>query len=281
MNPKPKQRQFEIEIPIAGPRDAVWRAISEARGLANWFAYRAEVEPGVGGRVLWEWPGLHKWPLRIEGWQPNEALRLSYPSSVDDGLGGKLPLFVDFELRGSGGTTTLRLVHHGFGPQASFDAEYDGIRTGWPAELGSLKLYLERHLGRERMLAHAQTSIGGTLDDGWRALTSSRGLGAKSNLAALEVGDRLTIELDGCDPMQGHVLTRADAFRGITAQIENLDDGFLHVWCEPGGGAARAWIGLALYEGPRARVERFQRAFDELFVRLFATASAASAKVRA
>jgi uncharacterized protein YndB with AHSA1/START domain len=275
MTPQPQQRQFEIEVPIAAPREDVWRAISEADGLANWFAYHAEVVPGAGGRVLWEWPGLHSWPLRIEAWKPGEALRLSYPSAVDDGRGGKVPLFVDFELTGAGGTTTLRLVHHGFGPQASFDGEYDGIRTGWPAELASLKHYLERHRGRERMLAHAQAYVGGTIDDGWRALCSARGLGARSNLDASKPGDRVTLALEGAEAMSGVVLTRSDTFHGRTVRVESLDDAFLHVWCEPGPGKPRAWIGLALYEGSRERVDRYQRAFDALFARLFATQAVA------
>jgi len=272
-----QHRHFEMDLEIAAPRAEVWQAISEARGLASWFAYRAEVEPGQGGRVLWDWPG-HAWPLRIEDWKPGQALRLSYDSSVADGRGGKVPLYVDFELRGGGGTTTLRLVHHGFGPEASFDGEYDGISHGWPAELSSLKLYVERHLGRERMLAHKEARIA-SLDEGWRALTGPRGLAVEPGVEGLKPGDPFTCAFEGTERVEGRILTRSRGrFDGLTAQLTSLDDAFFHLWCEPGGGKPRAWIALSLYEGPPERIERIQRAFDGLFQRLFAEQPASGAR---
>ena len=195
---------------------AVWRALSDADEVARWFAPQAAIEPGVGGRVLWEWPGAFTWTQQIEVWQPLERLRTSYASGVDDGHGGKVPLVIDFELSGTGGTTKLRLVHRGFGPQASFDAEYDGIRGGWPTELGSLKLYLERHRGRERRLAWSYTAIGCSVDEGWRALCGPRGLGAHSGIEALKVGDGFTIALQGADPIQARVHQRSATFDGVS-----------------------------------------------------------------
>ncbi len=51
----PSPRQFEMKLEIEAPRDVVWSAISEADEISRWFAPHVEVDPGVGGRMLWQW----------------------------------------------------------------------------------------------------------------------------------------------------------------------------------------------------------------------------------
>jgi uncharacterized protein YndB with AHSA1/START domain len=45
------QRSIEREIFICAEPDRVWRAITEAEEIVNWFALEAESEPDVGGYI--------------------------------------------------------------------------------------------------------------------------------------------------------------------------------------------------------------------------------------
>ena len=185
-------REFEMKIDIAAPRAAVWKAITTDTELRRWFPPEAEVSPGVGGEVLWRWNEHFSWPQQIEIWEPESRLRTRYDSTVEDGGGGRRPLFVDFLLEGEGGRTTLRLVQSGFGPEAAFDHEYDGISRGWPVELRSLRLYLEQHAGKDRRLAWAKTAIRLDADEAWRRLTADDGLacGALGSFEGSSVASR-------------------------------------------------------------------------------------------
>ena len=56
-----KTRAVETTLEIEAPREAVWKALTEASELVRWFPLEAEVEPRVGGRywISWrnEWQG--------------------------------------------------------------------------------------------------------------------------------------------------------------------------------------------------------------------------------
>lgn len=259
-------RQFEMQIDIQATTDAVWRAIAEAREIARWFAPDAIVEPRVGGRLVWQWGQAHTWSQTIEAFEPGRHLRTRYDSVVDDGNGGKRPLFVDFHLEGRGGVTTLRLVHSGFGPEADFDGEYHGISGGWPVELRSLRLYLQRHRHRDRMLAWQTCTTSLPPEAAWQKLTAPDALAAPRLLESNE-GAPFALEVPGAGRIEGTTLfVPGREFSGIA---RNLDDGWFRVHCEPWNGATQIWLWLAVYEGTRARVERYQRAFEQLLQRLF------------
>jgi uncharacterized protein YndB with AHSA1/START domain len=270
MKPSPA-RQFETEIRIAAPRDAVWRALAEAREIARWFAPTVEVEPGVGGRILWEWGRHHSWSNTIESWQPGQHLRTRYDSPVDDGRGGKRPLFVDFHLQGDGGVTTLRLVHSGFGPEAAFDAEFDGISSGWPVELRSLRHYLENHRGRDRQLAWATRSTQDAPAEVWRRLVGADGFAAPG-LTAIAAAGRYRLVVPGAGPIEGSVLF-SPSEREFSGVADNLGKGWLRLHCERWAGATQVWVWLALYGSTAERVASFQTAFDRLLDRVVPAAA--------
>jgi len=97
---------------VAGPE--------HRRRIASWFAPITRATPGVGGSVFVRW-----------GRRAEEA-----PPSV-----------VDHFLQGAGGSTVLRLVHSGFGPESSFDDEYDSTGSAWPIFLTMLKHSVELGIG--------------------------------------------------------------------------------------------------------------------------------------
>lgn len=263
MTPSP-DRQFQLDLPIAAPPEAVWRAVSEAGEIARWFAPRVEVQPGPGGRMVWDWGGGIAWPHTIERWEPGARLRTRYDSQVEVEGGGRAPLFVDFEVRGQGGATTLRLVHSGFGPDARFDEEFDGVSRGWSIELLSLRHYLEHHAGRDRALCRGTVAIEGTADEAWAALAGAPGL---EGLRDARPGERVALSIGGA-PVEGAVLGRAGSHE-LALDAENLGHGFLRVAVERCGGELMAWVWLGLWGRPAGEQRRYRDAIRALLARAF------------
>lgn len=274
---KPTSRQFEMQLEIAAPRGAVWSAISSDTELRRWFAPDAKVVPRVGGEILWRWGDLHAWPQVIEIWEPGSRLRTRYDSSIVDGEGGKLPLFLDFFLEGEGGRTTLRLVHSGFGPEATFDEEYDGISRGWPVELRSLRLYLERHAGLDRRLAWCTTTIDLAPAEAWERLTGEEGLAAGSALDALTEGDPFRFTTPAGDVFEGLALCcESRAFSGVAT---SHGDGFLRIAVEKCGGEHQVWLWLAAYGPAGPGLDELEARWSTMLERLFSASGTMSAGV--
>lgn len=265
-------REFTTEIQIQAPPSAVWDAIASGEELVRWFAPEARVEPGVGGEVVWSWAPHHVWPQRILVWEPGRRLRTSYDSGVTGEDGARRPLFIDFRLEGHGGTTTLRLVQSGFGPEAAFDQEYEGISRGWPVELRSLRLYLERHRGVPRRVAWSTADTELAPAAAWERLSGPQGLGCGTQAQSLAEGAELRFTTADGDELAGRVLQCHPG--ELTAEIESLGGAWLRASVDRWGDVTRAWLWLATYGRPEAEVQGFQQRFDALLERLFAPAAA-------
>ena len=208
------------------------------------------MQPGVGGEISWTWRDLYHWPQTIEIWEPGSRLRTRYDSGVDDGRGGKHPLFVDFQLEGQGGRTTLRLVQSGFGADAAFDQEFDGISKGWPVELRSLRLYLEAHAGQDRQLAWCTAEIDISPDEAWERLTGSEGFACGPRIDESAEGDAFRMETRDGDTFEGRALfCFPREFSGVD---ENHGGAFFRLLIEDCGGGNRAWLWLASSCEPRS-----------------------------
>ena len=267
MTPHDPDRTFETELHLAAPRDAVWEAIATDAGLASWFAPTAHVEPRVGGEVVWDWGGHHRWAQRIEILEPGVRLKTRYDSPVDDGAGGKKPLFIDFLLEGDGGTTTLRLVQSGFGPEAAFDEEYDGISRGWPVELESLRLYLEKHRGETRRVVWCTADLDMESDAAWERLAGEEGFAVGADLATLAKGDPLRVEGADGDVYEGRVLDAVP--RALAAELDGFGGAFFRLCVERWGGLAHAWLWLGAYGAEESELERLRDLWTARLERLF------------
>lgn len=137
-----EDRRLELSILIEATPEEVWRAITEGEGITRWFAPEARVEPGMGGTILLSWgPGMEG-VAPITAWEPGRRFAWT------ERAGSELPKVCEFVIEtAEGGKTVLRLVQSGFGPDASFDAEYDSAAGGWQAFLQLLRLDLEVHRG--------------------------------------------------------------------------------------------------------------------------------------
>lgn len=260
-----KRPDYVHELEIAAAPQAVWRALSEARELERWFPPQAQCDERVGGALVWDWTGMHRWKHVIEVFEPGRCLRTRYDSPVPDERGGRLPLYVEFQLEGRGGSTRLRLVHSGFGADARFDHEYDGIRGGWPVELGSLKLYLERHAGKQRRAAWSVAAVPQPVETTWRALWGPSGLGAP-DVPDLGPGHALRFELAGAGEFRGQVLTHGMPYV-LSARADNLDGAFFHISMEGARAPTRVWAWFATWGRDEHEIAHWQRGLDALLVR--------------
>lgn len=274
-------RTAEERIEIGAPVEAVWRALTEAGEIERWFSPQARVTPGVGGKIWWSWEGMFDWEQRIEIWEPNRHLRTSYtqtgpgatpqadPDPEDDRR--VVQLAIDFYLEGQGGVTVLRVVHSGFGADASWDMEYGGVRRGWHFELRSLRHYLEKHPGVERKVAWARKTVKLAADEAWELLLGPDGFVPGVDLAKLQPGGDYSLSAAG-EVFQGVIQTLAPPFE-LSGTVIDLGDALLRIAVEPGHGDAAGplmvWLWVATYGLTQERVDKINERMQGLLDRLF------------
>jgi uncharacterized protein YndB with AHSA1/START domain len=64
------RRSVEAELEIHSPVEAVWRALTDAAELENWFPPAACVEEGAGGSIELIRDDQMKTRMPIEIWEP-------------------------------------------------------------------------------------------------------------------------------------------------------------------------------------------------------------------
>lgn len=254
-------RAVEREITIDAPAATVWKAITDAEELARWFPLQAKVEPRVGGTMWLSWGDLYEDASRIEVWESERHLRITFPVE-DPGA-----LATDYYLVGKGGTTVLRVVTSGFGPGEDWDEHVTGVAHGWDFELLGLKHYLERHRGENRQVAWARVPINTTVEAAWHRLTGPGGWLGEQGLTDLTAGDRLAVEAPG-GSLDGTVRLWQPP-RQLAATVQNWNDALFRVEIHAaGGGSAVAW--LSTYGIATARVTELQAAWRRTLPAAFA-----------
>ena len=213
-------RKHEIAIEIAASPDDVWDAVATAEGVASWFAPVAKVEPGQGGSVTFSWGGGMEGTGRIDVWEPGKHLQV-----VNDRAPGEPPSVVDYFIEGTGGTTTMRLVHSGFGASASFDGEFESTGRAWPVFLQMMKHSVERGIGACRNVT-LFSMLSGTRAEAWAAMRGPGGIDALCR--------------DG-------VVRHFDATGLCCVEFPKPKDAMLAVFCESCGGSAMLTLTWLLY----------------------------------
>ncbi|WP_164018075.1 SRPBCC family protein [Pyxidicoccus trucidator] len=250
-----KTRSLEKQVKIKAPRDAVWRAITEADQIVRWFALDAKVKPGVGGFVWLSWPGMAG-EERIDVWEQGTHFRTSNPARPQ--------VATDWYVEGEGGETTLRLVHSGFGEGADWDAEYDSLDRGWSVFFQNLKHMLERHPGAPGQQVMVPVPVGNVgLEQAWQCLLGPGVLGLERTgertfKARSVTGEALEGEVDLWMPPRA---------LGIT--VKNWNDARFTVDINGCDGEVRVWVCLLTWGLDAPAVEalrsRWQPALEGMF----------------
>lgn len=186
-----RSHHFEVEIQ-ASPEE-VWDLITTGEGIKRWFAPEASVTPGEGGKIFLSWgPGMEgEAPITI--WEPGR--RFGWKEQHGDAPPKTVEMILEAK---SGGTTILRLVHSGFGADASFDNEYDSTLGGWRSflrliqhECAENQSLPARHLFRMQFLERDRVQLLQTL---------------LARIGYSQTGDRYTAHVPNGPAIQGRVL---------------------------------------------------------------------------
>jgi uncharacterized protein YndB with AHSA1/START domain len=227
-------RKHEVKIEIAASPAEVWEAIATGQGIQSWFCPIASVEPGAGGKTTIKWTeGMEASP-RIEIWEPDRHLQTS-----SDRPAPAPPNVVDYFIEGSGGATTLRLVHSGFGESADFDGEYESTGGAWPVFLKLLKHSVEHGVKASRNV---------TL---FRMLPDS----------AATAWEKLTPHLTG---VQRHFSPTSHC-----SCFEQEDGAMIGIFCESCGGAAMLTLMHLLYGVSTEKAEAVREHWSGILNQLF------------
>jgi uncharacterized protein YndB with AHSA1/START domain len=275
------ERRVETSFELDAPVDAVWKALTDAEELSNWFPPYAEVKPGVGGHIRFVWDEKQDWTSAIGAWEPNKHLRVialeaTPPEKAEqakkDGFYCPFPVAVDYYLEDHGNRTTLRLVHSGFSTDAAWDSQYDGTKRGWATELRGLKHYLEQHRGTKRVVVRATCKIADmSVADAWQRLTGPQALVAQGDLAGRGVGDRYAIGTSTGDRLEGEIRL-SNPPNDLCATVENLNNALLRIRVDDGcltAPESQVNLYLSTYGLPADQTDglgqRWQTMLDEVF----------------
>jgi uncharacterized protein YndB with AHSA1/START domain len=283
----PDERHIDTQIEIDAPVDAVWRALTEAEGLMNWFPPKAEVKPGVGGSIRSVWNEQQDWTAGIGAWDPNKHLQVIWaeatpPEKIEEakkaGFYSPLRIAVDHYLNArDGGGTVLRLVQTGFSTDSAWDNQYDGTVRGWAYQLRGLKHYLEHHADSTRVVVDAKKVLDGIpLAEAWNRLMSADGLLAVGNAGDLRVGDRYSFTTTAGDTFDGEVRIMNPP-RDFCGTIDNLNDAFIRLAVDEGCMSQpqdEVNIFISTYGLPRTQTDGLQQRLRSMLDQLYAAAPA-------
>jgi uncharacterized protein YndB with AHSA1/START domain len=118
---------FVMEVTIAAPVDAVWRALREPEQIRRWHG--------------WHFDGLDK---EIEVIYRDNVVESAEERWLEIQGNDR------FQLTDLGGTTGLKLTRAPKGANPDWEAYYDDINEGWTTFIHQLKFALERHPSTDR-----------------------------------------------------------------------------------------------------------------------------------
>ncbi len=238
-------RTIETSLEIAAPAPEVWRALTEADALTNWWPLEARVKPGAGGTMWMSWGKPYEFETKIEVWEPQRRLRAVYEAP------GAAPIGMEYILEGRAGATTLRLVHSGLSGDPSWDGMYDGTRRGWRACLGDLKRWLEGHREERRSIVLLRrVTPGRTRAETWGVLFSARGLLARGSIEGLSSGDTLDFTTVWGERLAGRVVVH-EAPIELIAELRAHGGSVLRINQDDFGESRDVWFSCSAW-GERA-----------------------------
>jgi uncharacterized protein YndB with AHSA1/START domain len=136
---------IEREITVKGSVDKVWRALTDAGQLAQWFGDSAEVDlkPGGAFRVGWsEYDSIVEGVIEVVDQPATFAYRWEAGTTAD---GTVWTTRVEFTLEEADGITTVKVVETGFSelPDELYGQCFKENASGWAAEMADLQRHLQ------------------------------------------------------------------------------------------------------------------------------------------
>lgn len=253
-------RKHEIELDIQATPEQVWQAISEGEKLQQWFAPIAKVEPGKSIELGWSPEMTGK--ANVRDWEPGKRM------SWVEGEGSEREKVVEFQVQPKDdSTTTLRLVHSGFGAGAEFDNEYDSTHGGWHTFFAAMRHGLERFANKPaRMLSAFRMAEESKLVV-WERCKAELAINTTTE------GASYTAKL-GTYELAGTIL-RAPREGYLCLRVDSLDDSVLSIFIE-GGNKAMVTLQWTLYGDAVSVAPAAERAIVNFAEKLTNTGSSAN-----
>jgi uncharacterized protein YndB with AHSA1/START domain len=191
-------RSIEQEVEVVGTPEQVWNAIATGPGITAWFV-PTEVTGEVGGVVRQSFgPGPE---MQVEGrvraWDPPRRFAFAEHAEGDEGMAFEFLVEARDEA-----SCTVRLVNSGFKYGEEWDAQYDGMDSGWRLFLHNLQLHLELFAGQQAtsLMATGMAVGRGGREQVWRELAERLEIDPSPTS-----GSRITVGVGAPAPMSGVV----------------------------------------------------------------------------
>jgi uncharacterized protein YndB with AHSA1/START domain len=239
--PAAEQRVIDLTVEVPGTPEQVWEAIATGPGITSWFVPH-QVEEHEGGTVRMDFgPGFGEALARVAAWEPPR--RVVFTSEGERALAYEWLV----EAR-DGGTCLVRLVNSGFGPGEDWDADYDGLSSGWRIFLQNLRLHLMHFPGQPARAIIPTGMVGGPHDAAFAKLCAELGVSAD-----LRAGQRFATSGTGVPVAAGTVHSVQDfgAARTYFLLLEQPAPGTACLTAEGTGDIVSISFYLYLY-GPAA-----------------------------
>jgi uncharacterized protein YndB with AHSA1/START domain len=239
---------LELSVAADATPEAVWKAVTEAAQLANWFAPEVSGEgTGTGSTLTVSWGGGMEYTTTVGAWEPNRHVSWVH----DDMFGPGTKFVADWYITTEAGKTKLRLVQSGFGAFDGWDDFFAGTETGWKYFLHNLRVYLEKHAGRKRHMISSRFPSGMKRAEAWRKLPTGR------------EGEKIRLDLG--EPVEA-IVDLAIPERAVALRIPSLHDALLFIELEGSGEEFHVGTWLSVYDAKAAaRIEpAAKRTFDQL-----------------
>jgi len=267
-------RSITLETEIAASPERVWKALTEAEELMRWFPLEARVVPGVGGSMWLSWGYPVVAESIIDVWEPGQRLRttesrplgiLLQPNQIENP-----PRSVEYTIESAGDKTRLSLVHSGFVASSNWNQVYSGVRCGWEFQFRSLRHYLERHDGNDRVVGWIKQQVDGTFEQVWVNLMGKNGRLGAGHLSRGSEGFPYSITPSRDEIIRGTVEIYEPPKQFI-ATASDWNDALFRIYLveHPGGGGLDVSIWLATYGVPAEKIKAFQERWKEMIQKLF------------
>lgn len=191
-----------VEILVAAPIDAVWKAIKDPAEARRWFG--------------WDYPSLAEDLVGM--WSGNRADDEAHELFAE-------PMPDRFKLEALGSQTIVRIIRSAPAEDPSWSGIYDDLAEGWLTFMQQLKFAMERHPGAERrtVFLNGRARQAGDPDP-----IAALGL---APLWVTPVGDRYDVKTTAGERAQGTVWYRSSNQLGLT--VDGFGDGLLIVNVRP------------------------------------------------
>ena len=273
---KNRSRSAQKTIEINAPVELVWKAVTQAEELTNWFPLNVQNEGNGQVKLMWGKSDFFNLQLtEFELFKHFKVQELPPDSDdIDEILNEQVQkeirskkevLSIDITLTGKKGKTVLRLIHSGFGYESHWDDIYLGVKKGWEFELRGLKHYIENHFGTKRYALWLKKEHSLSLHESWNRFMDN----FKESVDSLNENDPYTLTENSGEIYKGYTMIN-DYPYSFAGTLTNFNNSILRMENYKNGDKVISYFFIAGYSVSKAKIDsikkRWRKILDTTFV---------------